>query len=430
MKLRFLLIILPVLHAFPSFGQQDTLSLRELIRAAEEYATIGRRSDVYAEINQQKLEALQASNLPSAQVYGKAWYQSDAITVVTPGGPGLEIDRFQYNGGVEIDQKLFDGGMVRSGKELQEVTHQIQQQELDVERYQLGNRVAGIYFRILLVKRNTEVIILKENLLSERVKDVRSAYENGVTSRNDLEKMEAALLVAKQQLLELKQTEEQLLIELSSITGMQIAADDSSVLSDSVSGLVPIVRPEYNLFSTRSDQVSQRAELQKRQNYPRVFAYGQAGYSYPGLNFFENESAPYYLIGARLSWTLFDWKKNHNEASAIRTQSELIDSQLEEFNRNLAAAIRKEQSIQAQLLKIMALDEEVIRQRSSVTKGSEEALRNGVITSSQYLEDMNEEIQARIEQEIHRIQYSHSLFNLQLLQGATFGDPQNGATVN
>ena len=55
-----------------------------------------------------KMENYQVSNMPQLSAFGKATYQSEAIAITLPGGMALEMDPFQYNTGLEAQQKLYD----------------------------------------------------------------------------------------------------------------------------------------------------------------------------------------------------------------------------------------------------------------------------------------------------------------------------------
>jgi hypothetical protein len=49
-------------------------------------------------------------------------------------------------------------------------------------------------------------------------------------------------------------------------------------------------------------------------------------------------------------------------------------------------------------------DEEIINLRTRITKTASSQLDNGVITSGEYISRMNEEIQARLSQQLHKVQ--------------------------
>ncbi len=136
-------------------------------------------------------------------------------------------------------------------------------------------------------------------------------------------------------------------------------------------------RPEYLYFEAETQKIESLAHLQKVKNFPKLYAYGQAGYSYPGLNFFENQSDYYYIIGAKLSWTIFNWKQTGRETEIIRKQKDIVETKRKDFNRKLAISLIKEQIEQEKLQQIIDMDDKIIGQREDgkVLKGRKGLLK-------------------------------------------------------
>jgi outer membrane protein TolC len=405
---------------FQLAGQQDTVSLWQCLIASQKNAVINPQFQVIEDITDLKIANANATNLPSLSAYGKAWYQSDAITVPAMNGPGLEIDRFQYNAGLETDQKLFDGGMAKRSKELELANREAELGRIESEKYQLNNQVSDLFFQIILLEKSLEILELKEALIRERISDLQSAYDNGIIKRNDLEKMQAEQLLLKQQMIEVRKLHEQAITSMGTITSLNLSADSKLVISDSIFIIGETLRPELKYFDAEAHKIENKAHLQKALNLPKLYAYGQAGYMYPGLNFFENQSDYYYIVGAKLSWTIFDWKQTGRETEIIRKQTQVIDTQRDDFNQKLSMALDKENIAQEKLREMIILDADIIRQREAITRGSANALENGVITSADYLEDLNAEIKARLDGESHTIQLQSSMVREKLLKGIDY----------
>lgn len=415
-KIRYILISMCI-HFGSLSGQSDTLTLLYCLESAQQNAVINSQFQVIEEIAELKIANANATNLPSISAYGKAWYQSDAITVINPGGTGLEIDRFQYNAGIEADQKLFDGGMAKRTKQMELASRDAELSRMETEKYQLNNQVADLFFRTLLLKRSSEIIKLKEELVKERVKEMKSAFRNGLIKRNDLEKLEAELLLIQQQQLEIGKLHKQTLTSLGIIAGIDIQEKPRLHIQDSIFLAHETTRPEYLYFQAEAQKIDNLAHLQKTKNLPKLYAYGQAGYSYPGLNFFENQSDYYYIIGAKLSWTIFNWKQTGRETEIIRKQKDIVETKRENFDQKLTISLSQEQIEQDKLQEIIAMDHKIIAQREAISRGSSIALANGTITSADYLEDLNAEISARLDAETHNIQLQNSLVRQKLLMG-------------
>lgn len=156
-------------------------------------------------LNSQNVDIEQAkvssTNLPQVSVFGKAWYQSDAVSVSIPaiGLEGLGVDNFQYNAGVNIDQKVYDGGMVAIQKELSAIEGKIKDLETETHLYKLYELVNAYFFGIAMTQKNMEALGLKLELLKTREKSVRSGVRNGVVLQSELERLESEILNTERQ---------------------------------------------------------------------------------------------------------------------------------------------------------------------------------------------------------------------------------------
>ena len=93
-----------------------------------------------------------------------------------------------------------------------------------------------------------------------------------------------------------------------------------------------------------------------------------------------------------------------------------------DFDQKKTIAREKERAVQEKLDHMIALDQEIINKREAVRRGSETALENGTITATDYLEDLNAEIKARIDAESHVLELRHSLILLRLIEGVDLAE--------
>jgi outer membrane protein TolC len=398
-------------------AQSDSLTLLQCLTATRSNALIKPQIETYNELAELEVSNRSATNLPGLSAYGKAWYQSDAVTVSTAAGPYLEIDKFQYNVGIEANQKIYDGGMAKRGKALDKAVYDANIDKVETELYQINFQVMDYFFRSALLEHNREVLELKEATLVERLDELESAYKNGMISRAELGKIRAELLSTGQDIMEIEKLRSQTISALQILTGLDIDTNTSFVVSGTVYQFSSSVRPENRYFDSELLKLEKMTGLNSVKNLPKLYAFGQAGYSYPGLNYFENQSDYYYMVGARLSWTIFDWNQNKRNNQIIRKQEGLITSKRDEFNQKMELATEKEMIEQEELLQIMKLDKEIIDQRTLVSNAGASALENGTITTASYLEDLNAEIIARLKLETHKIQYQSSLARSFLIKG-------------
>lgn len=82
----------------------------------------------------------------------------------------------------------------------------------------------------------------------------------------------------------------------------------------------------------------------------------------------------------------------------------MIGAQEESFTKNISIAAQKNLSEIDKLQELIKLDHEIIALRKKVTQQLSSQLDNGVVTSSEYLTELNAEHQAALTLELHKIQ--------------------------
>jgi len=80
------------------------------------------------------------------------------------------------------------------------------------------------------------------------------------------------------------------------------------------------------MFDLRKEQLTAGIKLSESKRMPKAFGFATLGYGNPpGSNFFRNEFAPYYILGAGIKWNIFDWNKVKNEKQIVSLQQRIID---------------------------------------------------------------------------------------------------------
>jgi outer membrane protein TolC len=137
---------------------------------------------------------------------------------------------------------------------------------------------------------------------------------------------------------------------------------------------------------------------------PKAIGFATLGYGNPpGSDFFKNEFAPYYILGASIKWNIFDWNKAKNEKQVITLQQGIIENRKNDLTNNLKRLL---ESKNAEILSFKALiesDSELISLRKRITASAESQYQNGTITATDYLNELNSERQALVNYEIHKI---------------------------
>jgi outer membrane protein TolC len=137
---------------------------------------------------------------------------------------------------------------------------------------------------------------------------------------------------------------------------------------------------------------------------PKAFGFATLGYGNPpGSNFFKDEFAPYYILGAGVKWNIFDWNKVKNEKQVILLQKEIIENRKSDLSDNLKRLLDAKDAEISSLKSLVGSDSELIALRKRITASAESQYENGVITATELLNEMNSERQALINFEIHKL---------------------------
>ena len=91
--------------------------------------------------------------LPQFSVSAKATYQSD-VTGIPISVPGVDIkplSKDQYGITLDINQTIWDGGVVSSRKEMAKTGSEVALKQLEVTLYSINDRVNQLFFGILLL---------------------------------------------------------------------------------------------------------------------------------------------------------------------------------------------------------------------------------------------------------------------------------------
>ena len=137
---------------------------------------------------------------------------------------------------------------------------------------------------------------------------------------------------------------------------------------------------------------------------PKAFGFATLGYGNPpGSDFFRDEFAPYYIVGAGVKWNIFDWNKSKNEKQMVTIQKSIIENRKNDLTDNLRRQLESKNAEIQSLKALIESDSELITLRKRITSSAESQYENGTITATDYLNEMNSERQALVNYEIHKI---------------------------
>lgn len=359
--------------------------------------------------------------LPQVGVTAKATYQSEVTQLPFDAGklsavmPGIDIptmSKDQYQVAVQVDQSIWDGGAIRSIRQLTKAQAVADREQLESDLYILEERVNQLYFGCLLQEELLRQNSLLQKELQLNIDRIAGMMANGVANQSDRESMEVELLNARQKEIELEAARTAYGRMLCALVGKPYTEGVKLQIPVAPVAALPtgINRPELRAL----DAKGQLLELQNRQLttglMPRIGAFVQGGYGRPGLNMLDNSFEPFYLAGVRLSWNMGKLYTLKNDRRKVETSRQTVEVQRETFLFNTRLQLTQQQTEIRKITDLMKADEAIIHLRTSIKQAAEVKLANGVISVTDLIREINAEDLARQAAATHRIQQLQAIY--------------------
>ena len=393
----------------------DRLTLSQTYDLAQKNYPVIKQKALVEQTANITIENLGKGFLPQLTVNGQGTYQSDVTGFnISFGGINIQPpDKDQYKVVGDLNQLIYDGGVIRQQKVAAQLNADVQQQQVQVELYQLKDRVNQVYLSILFLDEEIKQASLTKQDILSGIKRVEVQVKNGVALRSGLNQLQAQSLQNDQRTIELKETRKGLIQTLALFLNQSLNEEtivfERPVVNVNVDS--SISRPELKLYNDQSSLALHQSKLITSKNLPKVSLFAQGGYGKPGLDFLKNESVWFYTGGVRFTWPFGGLYTIKKEKQQTEVNKEMIDVQKETFILNTNTTLKKQWSEIEKYIQIEGRDEEIIDLREQVKKASLAQLENGVITADDYLRMVNEEDHARQSLIIHQIQLLQAQIN-------------------
>jgi len=393
---------------------QKIMTLKECYEKAYAVAPVTAEKIAYTDIWQLKDKNLAKGWLPTLDANGSFIYNSSVVDMTDILGSlpimGIAdlidpLPHEQYKITLDINQVIYDGGVIKGARALEKADLNINEKQTETDLYKLRGQINGYYFNLLLLDRQKELLQNYLELINKRIASMNSALASGVLLKSDIDVLASEKIKLDQQLSENGIRKASMVKILSSLTGTEIDASTEFVLPAPEEELTgELSRPELQIFDLRKEQLDATLQIIQSKRMPKAFGFATLGYGNPpGSNFFKDEFAPYYILGAGLKWNIFDWNKAKNEKQVINLQQGIIDSRKTDLTDNLKRLLDAKGAEISSLKSLLESDSELIEIRKRITDATESQYENGTITATEYMNELNSEKQALINFEIHKI---------------------------
>lgn len=396
---------------------QRTLTLGECYNLVEKNYPLSKQVGLLEQKSNFEIEAINKGKLPKVDLNAQATYQSEVIGLPMA-LPGIEpANKDQYRATLDVNQLIYNGGIIEANAKLKQAQTKTQQQQVTLNLYGLKNRINQYFFSILVLQQKKDLLLSKDELLSSKIKEVKVGVKYGAILPTSELVLEAERLKIKQQLTEIKFENNKMLENLAQLTFSAI--DEKTILLpppllvDVRNGL----RPEIAFYDLQNEQIETSKNVLAKSNLPKVFAFGQAGYGNPGLNMLDNSFQPFYVVGLKTSWNIFDWGKMKKEKQTLDIAQEIVQTEKETFELNNKIELQQFDNEIKKMQQLLESDLDIIEIHEKIVKSSDAQMKNGVITTSEYLTELTKLFEAKNSLAQHQVGLSLAQSNYQISLG-------------
>jgi len=131
----------------------------------------------------------------------------------------------------------------------------------------------------------------------------------------------------------------------------------------------------------------------------------------------DNSFQTFYVVGLKANWNVFDWGKTKTEKKVLDISKNIVSSEKETFELNIKMQLEEQDYEIKKIEQLLLSDAEIILIREKVIKSSDAQLKNGVITTSEYLVEFTNLYEAQTNQKLHEIQLAFAKANYQVTKG-------------
>ena len=404
----------------PIMAQAQTLE--ECHQAAERNYPLIQQYGLIEKTTELTMANIQKGWLPQVSASAQATLQSDVtafpdqiMKVYQQMGIDMQgLRKDQYRVGIDIQQTVFDGGTIRSQKEIAREQGMVQAAQNEVNLYNVRKRVNEMYFGLLLIDEQMVLNKDLQELLAQSENKLASMVKNGTAAESDYQNVKAERLNVIQQMTGLQSQRSALVRMLSAFCGIEVkeVVKPAAETSLQTSGL----RPELKAINAQLRLADAQEKALDAALMPKFGVFAQGFYGYPGYNMFEDMMSRRFswngMIGARLTWSIGALYTRKNDKAKIQLQRETAENNRDVFlfNNNLEQIQQNENILRYK--KLMADDEEIITLRSSIRKAAESKLSHGIIDVNDFVKEINNENAAKVNGRIHEIEMLKEIYDL------------------
>jgi hypothetical protein len=398
----------------------QVFTLQEAEKRAIAYYPVARLKSNYSEIANLTKSNISKNWIPQFTAGAQATYQSDVTKISIPNAPfvvePLSKEQFKFN--MDFNQLIYDGGVSKAQQDIAMVNGSLESNKVELDIHRLQERIQQLYLSTLYFDELIQQVIQVKSDLQNGINKMNAQLEGGVVYKSTVDVLKAELLKVEQREIELGSSRASFLGAIGILTDTvfnnAVVFEKPVIYTGTTHGMIKL---QSTVFTTQKELLEKQYALVKAAKNPKANLFAQGGYGRPGLNMLRNEFDWYGIGGLRFNWNISSLYTTKNEKRQLAITAQNIQLQEETFTRN--SSVQADQ-LQKEIEKLKALIEKdmgIVSLRKTIKEAAVAQLEAGVITSNDYIKEVNAEDIAKQTMRAHEIQLLQAALQMIMLNG-------------
>ncbi|MGI6292553.1 MAG: TolC family protein [Bacteroidales bacterium] len=421
---KFIVFVIFIIAQSLLFGQKQ-VTLKECQEWAIEHSSASTQLENLERLRKIKRQIIK-SFIPNVNLNASVNYQSHTLPSINKDETGTSyldfyrpISKDQYLVSLDLAQKVWDGGVAKSQQQFDEVSSDIEVQNVHIKTYEFKEEISKMFLTVLYLQENSKIIATSIQTLKEDLKKLEALYQNGIILESNIYILEAEIMRIEQELQRIKLQQQSIRSALSEFTKRDLSqAEFIFTETEDFDTLLKSNRPEFTLFQLQKSALDYQKKLLMGQSMPKINIFASGGYGRPTYNLMDNNFNFMYIVGAKLYIPITSWGSVKNGNDYLNIQKNLITAQANDYEQSLRVRMMEKLNEMKNLQSLLVSDEEIIEKRKIIVNICANQLKEGVITASDYIKEVNALNEVSLNKQLHKIQLEQAKINFNFLKGS------------
>jgi outer membrane protein TolC len=418
--------------AFPSAvraTEDGPLTLESLMESAKRHHPSLKKEPLLVESLELQRSRLNRAYFPQLSLGGRMSWQSEVteVDVQVPGVTVTSPPKSQYQATLDLQQIIWDGGVISDQKRLAESKSKVEQEKVNLQWYQVRGVVLQLYFGGLVqheLKAQADALHTYVGTLIEKTEVL---VEQGLAIERDVLLLKARQFEAKQASVDAAKSLEGIRRHLEELTGlvMKMSVEFAPPTMSCSGGankrlaLDSVRRPELDVLTAEAEVLDASEKASRAADRPKLGAFTTVGYARPGLNYLSDQFNFMFIGGIQLTVPLtYLYAGTHQKGdNQVALQRSLLARQKDAILVQVNVEHKAQSTELSRLDEVIELDEELLQVREQARAQTEMRIELGTAATADLVDDLTQEDQARSRRAVHHAQRNLACHELAFIKG-------------